>query len=70
MTTLISDFLSKECKKNNHALCHRQWSGLGFQVICDCKCHNREEKQQALAWVEEPLANAKVNDLPFRGSPK
>jgi hypothetical protein len=65
-SSTILDFLSKYCKSNKHCECVGRWNGLGIEVSCYCNCHNREEKQQASAWVEEPLANAKVNDLPFQ----
>jgi hypothetical protein len=57
LTTIISDFRSKECKSNNHNDCNGQWIGLGFQIICDCKCgHNK--KGTVLAEVGGLVANA------------
>jgi hypothetical protein len=36
------EFLSKYCKSNNHINCSRIWTGIGFQVICTCSCHNND----------------------------
>ena len=38
------DFLSKECKYNQHEYCSHRWYGLGFKVICVCDCHQRREE--------------------------
>jgi hypothetical protein len=46
----ITDFLSRDCKLNEHTNCHGQWSGLGVHVLCHCKCHNK--KDAALVRVE------------------
>jgi hypothetical protein len=55
-TIIVSDFLSRNCKMNNHNSCHGRWSGLGFEIVCDCKCgHNK--KGMALELVGEPEAN-------------
>jgi hypothetical protein len=35
---------------NEHTNCHGQWSGLGFRVLCYCKCHNL--KNEALKETE------------------
>jgi hypothetical protein len=35
------DFLGKKCKDNYHNLCGGQWKGFGFQIICNCDCHNK-----------------------------
>ncbi len=37
------DFLSKECKNNNHGNCNEKWGGLGFQVTCICACHHNKK---------------------------
>ena len=34
----VSDFLSRECKSQLHESCHGKWEGLGFEIICSCKC--------------------------------
>jgi hypothetical protein len=35
----IIDFLSRDCKSQLHESCHSKWEGLGFEIICSCKCH-------------------------------
>jgi hypothetical protein len=60
-TTAI-DFLSKQCKNNEHIACCGLWEGLGFKVLCDCKCHRKKE-QQALAEVGGPVSNATTVSL-------
>jgi hypothetical protein len=60
-TTAI-DFLSKQCKNNEHIACCGLWEGLGFKVLCDCKCHRKKE-QQALAEVGAPVSNATTVSL-------
>lgn len=66
-SSTVLDFLSKQCKNNKHCECAGKWNGLGIEALCYCNCHKEqeEEKQQAIAWVLEPLANAKVNDFSF-----
>ncbi len=51
------DFLSKQCKNDTHNGCYGRWQGLGFDVLCDCKCHKKKE-QQALEEVGGPVTNA------------
>jgi hypothetical protein len=43
-TTGTLEFVSRECKNNNHNQCRRKWQGLGFEVICSCKCNHFEKK--------------------------
>lgn len=40
-----------------HNGCYGKWQGLGFEVLCDCKCHKKKE-QQALEEVGGPVTNA------------
>jgi hypothetical protein len=56
----ISDFLSRECKSQLHESCHGKWEGLGFQIICSCKC-GHGKNGQALEWIEAPGSNAVYN---------
>jgi hypothetical protein len=53
----ISDFLSRECKSQLHESCHGKWEGLGFEIICSCKC-GHSQNGQALELVGGPGANA------------
>ena len=41
-TYLLStiEFLSKDCKSENHINCCKIWAGIGVKVICSCTCHN------------------------------
>ena len=34
-------FINKECKNSNHFLCQYRWKGFGFEIICNCDCHNK-----------------------------
>jgi len=34
-------FINKDCKNRSHFLCQYQWKGFGFQIICNCNCHNK-----------------------------
>jgi hypothetical protein len=43
-TSNIFDFLSRECKNNNHDQCYGMWYGLGFEVLCSCKCSHLKKK--------------------------
>jgi hypothetical protein len=36
---IILQFTSKDCKSEIHSKCHSGWTGLGFDIICGCKCH-------------------------------
>ena len=50
---MVFDFISKQCKGELHQNCYGRWQGLGFEVICGCRCgHNR--LGQTLASVEGP----------------
>ena len=44
-------FLSKECKRNQHSKCHTRWAGLGVEVLCRCKCHKGNDSNVALLQV-------------------
>lgn len=37
--TSTIEFLSKDCKSQNHVNCCKVWAGIGIQVICNCGCH-------------------------------
>jgi hypothetical protein len=52
------DFLSRDCRNNDHNECSGLWRGLGLEVYCYCGCHSKEE---ASASVERPVANAIAN---------
>jgi hypothetical protein len=60
MTNAIIDFISRDCRSTIHQNCCGIWRGLGFEVLCDCKCHKRKE-QQALAEVGGPASNATLS---------
>jgi hypothetical protein len=61
----VFDFISKQCKGSLHQNCCGKWKGLGFEVICGCRCgHNK--LGQTLASVEGPLANAEGNESSFQ----
>jgi hypothetical protein len=51
----ILDFESKNCKQNDHNSCASKWHGLGFDIICNCRCH---KKEMALHLDDRPLGNA------------
>jgi hypothetical protein len=53
----VLDFQNKFCKNNHHALCDGAWTGLGFEILCICKCHN-EVKKHAREELEEPISLA------------
>jgi len=54
------DFLSRECRNNFHKSCHGKWEGLGFEIICRCKC-GHEKNGQALDLVGGLAVNAIQN---------
>jgi hypothetical protein len=37
----VLQFTSKDCKNEIHSKCHSGWTGLGFDIICGCKCHTK-----------------------------
>lgn len=47
------EFLNKECKKENHKNCCRQWRGFGIKVTCICDCHVRKHKNMVLERPDE-----------------
>ena len=36
-------FKSKECKNKFHSSCSHQWKGFGFQIVCNCECHDKKK---------------------------
>jgi hypothetical protein len=61
MTKAIIDFISRDCRNTIHQNCCGIWRGLGFEILCYCKCHKKKEQQQALAEVVGPETNAIEN---------
>ena len=39
----LLEFCSKHCKNNHHNLCSCQWEGFGFQIVCNCECHDKKK---------------------------
>jgi hypothetical protein len=56
LSSSILDFLSRHCKVNEHDDCFGRWQGLGLEIYCYCKCHDK--KGDALTEVHEPETNA------------
>ncbi len=42
----LVEFVSKQCKKEEHIKCCGLWEGLGFKVLCDCICHRNNPIQK------------------------
>ena len=57
-TTSTLEFVSRECKNKNHNQCRGMWYGLGFEVICSCKCSHLEKK--VLEEVGQPESNTNL----------
>jgi hypothetical protein len=55
-TTMVIDFISKQCKDDRHCECSGRWEGLGFEIICTCKCKH-DKNSQALESVAQPVSN-------------
>ena len=68
MSNTIMDFISRECKSGFHQNCHGRWEGLGFEIVCICKCLH-DKKERMLERVDQPLSNTKRNIQPssFQG---
>ena len=63
ISTIITDFISRECKRKAHEECNGTWLGLGFEVICSCPCgHIKEYK--ALDQVGRPVPNVTLSTPP------
>ena len=50
------EFLSKDCKSQNHSSCSHQWEGFGFNVICICNCHKEIDKKNIV--LDEPCKHS------------
>lgn len=59
----VIDFISKQCKDDRHCECSGRWEGLGFEIICACKCKH-DKNSQALEQVEEPFSNTNYSTPP------
>jgi hypothetical protein len=48
ITNTYIKFLNRECKNGLHQNCCGRWNGLGFEIICSCRCghykNNKNEK--------------------------
>ena len=56
ITNAVIDFVSRECKIGSHENCYGTWEGLGFEIICNCKCGHKKNRL-TLGSVEGPIAN-------------
>ena len=67
---LFLDFLSKNCKVEEHDACAGRWTGFGAKVCCSCGCHGKKGK--VLGLVARPVANTYREIPPFvkGGSPE
>jgi hypothetical protein len=61
---IITDFVSRECKHNMHGECYGTWLGLGYEVICSCRC-GHIKKYKALDKVGRPVLNASSESQPL-----
>jgi hypothetical protein len=52
----VIEFINKNCKNQEHSLCHGKWSGLGFNVVCECDCHEIKNKATDEARRPESVA--------------
>ena len=41
----VIKFMNRKCKQKDHKSCLESWCGLGFQIVCECTCHNRKEAE-------------------------
>jgi hypothetical protein len=60
---IVTDFVSRECKRNFHGECDGTWSGLGYKVICSCRC-GHIKKYKVLDQVEGPRHNTMLISTP------
>jgi hypothetical protein len=52
-------FLSKECKGNQHSQCHSRWEGLAIEVSCSCECHKSNDSKVILLQDSTHIDNHK-----------
>jgi hypothetical protein len=57
-------FTSKDCKNEVHSKCGSKWTGLGFNIICGCICHEqkpvvskKQEEMELERQFVEPYSN-------------
>ena len=41
---IIADFISRQCKEQNHTQCIGRWTGVAIEVVCNCKCDHKKPK--------------------------
>ena len=65
----VIEFINKNCKNQEHSLCHGKWSGFGINVVCECTCHEKKfnvadgfEGPDSAASSQEPLEFTKVDN--------
>lgn len=51
------DFTSRDCKESSHDECHVSWQGLGYEVVCNCACHKKDDKSH-----QEKICSAVMPD--------
>jgi hypothetical protein len=59
----LPDLIVNACPLGCNQDCSKKWTNktIRHRIVCNCQCHRK--KRIALAWVEEPLANA---ESPFQ----
>jgi len=40
----IADFVSRHCREKNHSQCVGRWTGMGIEVLCNCRCNHGKLK--------------------------
>jgi len=53
----VIEFINKNCKNQEHSLCHGKWSGFGINVVCECDCHKKNNAADGFAMPDSATAN-------------
>jgi hypothetical protein len=53
LTSNTLEFVSRSCKQGPHSECHESWTGLGFTMTYNCKCHRKNMGQVEVVGPED-----------------
>ena len=70
------EFVTRYCKQGPHSECHGSWTGLGFNMNCNCICHRKNMWQSEVVGPDENAISVNLSskeaakDLPEQDANK
>jgi hypothetical protein len=60
------DFTSRDCKGSLHNECDGSWKGFGYEIICNCICHKKNNRYHQEKVHVRPNNNYYQKGVPSR----